>query len=219
MIPGIDISHWENVIDWYSVKHSDLVNFIFMKATQAVKGVDSTFYKSRQACIDRQIPWAAYHFYDYRYRASQQVPHFIEVLGNDKKQQPYMLPPIIDFEPVYDYPNGERVMVPFPSRENLLASFHSMFTSLYRVYGRYPIFYTNPACIKILKPVPNWLLTLPLWIAAYTLAPVPIYAPWPKWSFWQHSESGVIPGITGKVDLNRFNGDLKQLQGLFVYGS
>jgi GH25 family lysozyme M1 (1,4-beta-N-acetylmuramidase) len=30
---------------------------------------------------------------------------------------------------------------------------------------------------------------------------------WPMWTFWQHSHTGRVPGITGNVDLNLFNGD------------
>jgi lysozyme len=26
------------------------------------------------------------------------------------------------------------------------------------------------------------------------------------WSFWQYTSSGSVPGITGRVDLDRFNG-------------
>ena len=35
-----------------------------------------------------------------------------------------------------------------------------------------------------------------------------------KWKFWQHTDTGVLPGIKGNVDLNIYNGtyyDLKQL--------
>ncbi len=34
---------------------------------------------------------------------------------------------------------------------------------------------------------------------------------WPGWSFWQYTSRGAVPGITGSVDLNRFNGTLGDL--------
>ena len=49
-----------------------------------------------------------------------------------------------------------------------------------------------------------------LWIANWTTASQPAVPAggWAGngWSFWQHSSSGVVPGISGAVDLDRFNG-------------
>jgi lysozyme len=45
----------------------------------------------------------------------------------------------------------------------------------------------------------------PLWVAHYGAAQ-PAIGTWPKWTFWQHTASGQIPGITGAVDLDWFNG-------------
>jgi lysozyme len=34
-----------------------------------------------------------------------------------------------------------------------------------------------------------------------------------RWSFWQYSGTGHVPGITGKVDLNAFAGSVADWQG------
>jgi lysozyme len=36
------------------------------------------------------------------------------------------------------------------------------------------------------------------------------------WVFWQHSESGTVNGIFGKVDFNVFNGDSVAFRSLLV---
>lgn len=50
-----------------------------------------------------------------------------------------------------------------------------------------------------------------LWLAQYTSDESDISwetATWPKWSLWQYSETGEIPGVYGGyVDLNNFNGN------------
>jgi GH25 family lysozyme M1 (1,4-beta-N-acetylmuramidase) len=49
-----------------------------------------------------------------------------------------------------------------------------------------------------------------LWIAHWTPATAPIVPGlnWGGrgWTFWQYTSDGVVPGITGRVDLNRYNG-------------
>jgi hypothetical protein len=38
-------------------------------------------------------------------------------------------------------------------------------------------------------------------------------SPWTTWKFWQYADNGSVPGISGAVDLDRFNGTLAQLTG------
>ena len=36
-------------------------------------------------------------------------------------------------------------------------------------------------------------------------------APWTRWTFWQHTDRGAVPGIDGAVDLDQFAGTLGEL--------
>ena len=36
-------------------------------------------------------------------------------------------------------------------------------------------------------------------------------SPWTTWTFWQYSATGTVPGISGAMDLDRFDGDLAAL--------
>lgn len=60
---------------------------------------------------------------------------------------------------------------------------------------------------------PAELAARPLWLAAYSTSPT-VPAPWRSWTFWQHTSSGSCPGITGRCDLNRFDGPYSALQAL-----
>jgi hypothetical protein len=51
----------------------------------------------------------------------------------------------------------------------------------------------------------------PLWIAHYTTGCPNLPSPWDDWVFHQYTESGTVPGISGVVDRNDFNGDLAAL--------
>ncbi len=39
---------------------------------------------------------------------------------------------------------------------------------------------------------------------------------WQSWTFWQTSESGSVPGLSGDADVNLFNGSAADLRALTV---
>jgi lysozyme len=51
----------------------------------------------------------------------------------------------------------------------------------------------------------------PLWIAHYTTACPNMPNAWSTWAIWQYSSTGSVAGISGNVDLNRYNGDALKL--------
>jgi lysozyme len=211
MLEGIDISHWETVHDWPAVKRSG-VRFVYLKATQGDKSVDRCFHKYRLACQTAGLPWGAYHFYDYRLNAGVQAGHFIATVGQGKTETYRMLPPAIDLEPFTVWQDGERRVVELPSRLPLLSALKTLIETLQSAYGCC-LLYTNPATLKRLAPLPDWLAATPLWIAHYTSLHQPRIAPFKQWLFWQFSDAGEVPGIRSAVDKDRFNGDEGDLVG------
>ena len=53
---------------------------------------------------------------------------------------------------------------------------------------------------------------LPLWVAHWDTKCPTIPSAWNRWAFHQHTSSGEVDGIGGRVDLNRFNGDMSDLR-------
>src|SRR5262249_34686978 len=45
-----------------------------------------------------------------------------------------------------------------------------------------------------------------LWVAHYAVDCPTVPEGWRRWTFWQHSSTGKVPGIAGRVDLDRFAG-------------
>ena len=79
--------------------------------------------------------------------------------------------------------------------------------------GVRPIIYTTPTFWSTSMADTDWFARngyAVLWIAHWTTASQPTVPAggWAGngWSFWQHSSSGTVPGISGAVDLDRFNG-------------
>ena len=79
-----------------------------------------------------------------------------------------------------------------------------------RHYGVKPILYTSYK-FKMRYLNDSIFDAYPYWIAHYYVDSVRYEG---KWSFWQHTDVGTVPGIERKVDLNVFNGDLHQLDSL-----
>ncbi|HCW06220.1 MAG TPA: hypothetical protein DGG95_02520 [Cytophagales bacterium] len=55
---GIDISHYQGIIDWDKVK----TDFVICKCTEGTNYLDPTFIHNKQACEDRGITFGCYHF-------------------------------------------------------------------------------------------------------------------------------------------------------------
>ena len=79
-------------------------------------------------------------------------------------------------------------------------------------YGVKPILYTSYK-FKTRYLNDSVFNSYPYWIAHYYVDSVKYQG---KWSFWQHTDVGNVPGIKEDVDLNVFNGTLEDLKKLTI---
>ena len=87
---------------------------------------------------------------------------------------------------------------------------------LERVYQRTGVrgvIYCSPSFWKNYMGDTGWFASngyTILWVAHWTTASSPIVpaANWggKSWTFWQYTSDGTVPGISGRVDLDRYNG-------------
>jgi lysozyme len=81
-------------------------------------------------------------------------------------------------------------------------------------FGRKPLIYTADwFWTPHLGPV-EWADEYDLWVAHYYWPQVQsplVPAGWMTWKLWQHSNKGVVPGISASVDLNFFSGTMEEL--------
>ncbi len=215
MIPGIDVSHYQKVIDWPWIKRTG-VKFSFCKATEYPIGVtklwtDDTLLANAQGCKDNGIFFGAYHFYRSHVPADVQANAFWQVIRDLKND----LPPVLDVEVTGEH--GSK-----------LATAVQLFCeTLKNASGRTPIIYTSGGFwrgeVQITLPAPvypKWAFACdyPLWCAQYTNGLLPSFIfPWASWKFWQYSSTGRNFGIGGgamNVDLDWFNGTMDELKSL-----
>jgi lysozyme len=200
-IHGIDVSRYQQVIDWDNVKQMQVENvkidFAFIKATEGVNNVDPYFHRNWKKAKDAAMARGAYHFFIATRSGKTQAENFIRKV----QLEPGDLPPVLDVEERYGVP-------PQKLRQRVL-DFLATVEEYYKVK---PILYTNVDFYQYY--LKDEFDGYPLWVAHYLQKDRPrIYR---DWAFWQHNESGRVNGIAAFVDFNVFNGDSTAFSNLLV---
>lgn len=207
MIEGIDVSHWQCEIDdpacqieWSQVAAAGKA-FAFMKASQDIDYVDPTYGLNRARATAAGLIVGAYHFADPRLGvadARAQADHFLATAGIASGD----LPPVLDLEVT----NG---LTPLQLEEWARAYLER----IHEQTGVRGAIYTSPNFWQNAVGNSTWFATngyRVLWIAHWTTLPAPTVpaSDWAGfgWTFWQYTSNGSVPGIVGRVDLNRFAG-------------
>ncbi len=98
------------------------------------------------------------------------------------------------------------------SQENFRQGILEWLLRVEQHYGVKPILYTYHSFHQ--QYMNDSVFNLyPYWIAHYYVDSVRYRGPW---AFWQHSDSGQLPGIKEKVDLDLFRGSFEELQQLTI---
>ncbi len=200
-IHGIDVSKYQNIIDWPSVKEmkvSDVqVGFVFIKATEGLGNEDAFFQRNWRKAKMAGVTRGAYHFFLATKSGKEQAENFISSVNLESGD----LPPVLDVEQAYGVP-----------ADKLRERVKEWIDVVQNNYGIIPIIYTNVEFYK--QYLKDDFDRYPLWVAHYLQKERPrIYR---DWNFWQHSEGGRVNGIVTKVDFNVFNGDSVEFRKLLV---
>ncbi|MGZ6544713.1 MAG: GH25 family lysozyme [Actinomycetota bacterium] len=198
-LPGIDVSHYQNVIDWTQVAASG-VRFAFAKATEGQHFVDPTYATNEAGAAAAGVMFGAYDFA--RPDATPngailEADHFVDVA----QPQPGQLLPVLDLEKTGGLTPDE-----------LTAWTLAWLGEVASRTGVRPMVYTSPIGwanrMADTTAIADAGYTV-LWVAHWNVASPTVPAnDWQGfgWTFWQYSDCGSVPGITGCVDSDWFNG-------------
>jgi lysozyme len=202
---GIDVSHYQGLIDWQSVARSN-VRFAFVKATEGDDGVDRRFAINWEELGETTLLRGAYHFARPNGHPLKQAEHFAATVG---PLGPRTLPPVLDIE-------TDGGLNP----EDVVAWVRAFVSKTESLFQRELIIYTGRLWRENLgDPLVPELGTRMLWTARYGDREPIVPRTWSRWDFWQFTdgESGdvqTIPGIRGHCDCDRFRGDEQELAAL-----
>jgi len=198
-LEGIDVSRWQGTIDFAKVKGAGK-RFVIAKATEGIGFRDANYTTNRSALLNVGLPFTAYHFARPDLNPTDpegEADWFVDNLGLVKG----MLVPALDLE--------KAGSLGTTGLKNWVAAW------LGRVYertGARPMIYTSPAFWKTYLGDTTMFADqgyTVLWVAHWFVsAPTVPAANWGGrgWTFWQYDNCGSVPGISGCVDLDRYNG-------------
>ena len=198
-IRGIDISHYQDEIQWEKLRNASLnndpVRFVIIKATEGMSLMDNNFNENFYQAKQNGFVRGAYHFFVPEIDAAQQARFFLHQVH----LEPGDLPPVLDVEK-----RGKL------SKEELQKAVKKWLNIVEKHYGVKPILYTGYKFHKDVLHNPD-LQQYPFWIAHYYVEKLKYKGPW---IMWQHTDCGRVDGIRGYVDCNIFNGGLQDLMDL-----
>ena len=198
-VRGIDISHYQGRINWEKLRDASIgdapISFVFIKATEGEKLLDNTFNKNFSNSRKNNLVRGAYHFFVPGVDPRRQAAFYLEKVQLEAGD----LPPILDIE-------KEGSLSP----EQLRHDVKVWLDIAEAAYGVKPILYTGYKFKMQYLNTPEFD-AYPYWIAHYYVDKLAYRG---KWTFWQHTDCGRVPGIKGFVDCNIFNGSLQELRQL-----
>jgi len=197
-LPGIDVSYHQGSIDWGRVAAAGK-RFAFLRASAGTLTADTAYSTYRAGARAAGLTVGSYHFAnpdtapnDAGNEAAWFLNHATIASGD--------LLPVLDFEVT----NGLGTSA-------LVTWAQTWLTDVEQATGVKPLIYTTASFWSSAMGDTDWFARngYRLWIAHWTTAAQPNVpaSDWAGqgWAFWQHSSTGSVPGITGAVDLDRFN--------------
>jgi lysozyme len=197
--PGIDVSYYQGDIAWPRV-HRAGVQFAFIRAYDGIDVFDPKFVANWNAAKAAGILRGAYQYFRPTVSPIDQADALVRVLRMYGQGE---LPPVLDVETL----DGRALSDVAVASKIWVDRVRAQLDVEPIVYTNYGMWRWRPA---------TELGTQPLWLAHYTTQCPSIPGPWVRWTFWQYTDTGHVPGIGGAVDLDVFDGTLEDLRRRFV---
>jgi GH25 family lysozyme M1 (1,4-beta-N-acetylmuramidase) len=198
-LEGIDISHWQGSVDFAKVRGAGK-RFVIAKATEGIGWTDANWTTYRDDARAAGLAVTGYHFArpdGNPTKPKEEAAWFVSQLGLEAG----MLIPALDLERAGTLTKAE-----------LTAWVQAWLDEVYALTGVRPMIYTSPAfwrnALGDTRTFADQGYTV-LWIAHWGVnAPSIPASNWGGhgWTFWQYTSDGTVPGISGRVDLDRYNG-------------
>ncbi len=208
---GIDVSKWQSTIDWAAVKNGGVVTFAITRASHGVNTLDSRFDFNFKQILAQGLVRGVYQYFEPGQDAIAQADLMLKMINDAGGLKPGDLPPVLDLETT----SGE---TPAMVQAQALKWLQHVESKI----GRKPMVYT--AAYFSQTNIGAALKNYPVWIANYkytTTGACPLMPStgWSRWTIWQYSDKGSVPGISGNTDMNVFDGTLADLKAFANAGT
>jgi len=199
VLEGIDVSHWQGTIDWTKVAAAGK-KFAIIKATDDADYVDPMYATNHATAKSVGLWTGAYHFARPSSAANDAILEADWFAAHANLGAGDLIP-ALDLE----ISGGLSVA-------NLQKWVTTFLGEVTAKVGMRPMIYTSPSFWRNNMGDTQALADAgykTLWIAHWGVSSPSVPANnWGGrgWTFWQYTSDGTVPGISGRVDLDRFNG-------------
>jgi lysozyme len=200
-VEGVDVSEFQGSIDWNAV-HGSGRDFAITRVSDGTGHSDPTFAANWAGIKAAGMVRGVYQFFRASEDPTAQANLLVSAIGS---LGPDDLAPVADVE-VSDGVSGA----------TLVANLATWVSVIKAKTGRTPIIYTAPGFWDPLPSTGQFAGEV-LWVANWQVSCPDTPTPWTGWTFWQYDDGTTtpnVPGISGGVDKDRFNGSLAQLQAI-----
>ncbi len=187
---GIDVSHWQNNIDFDSLKKSQSIDFMIIRAGQSTTIKDSKFERNYTEAKKYGIPLGVYLYATAQNidEARAEANHLVDLLKGKSFELPVY----------YDVEAQENVDI------NTITAMCNEFCRILKLAGYKTGIYASKY-YYMYKILPSKLPSdCSIWVASYGkddgCIPKDSYKYNGKWDIWQFTSTGKIAGISGNVD-------------------
>lgn len=204
-LEGLDVSVYQGTIDWAKVKAASK-RFAIIRASAGTLTDDTQYEANRAGARANGIPFSAYHFANPDVTPDKTVAQDATLEANWFLQN--ATPASGDMIPALDVEKTNGLSV-----SQMQTWVSTWLTRVSSALGVKPMIYTSPNFWSTYMGNTTQFADggyKILWIAHWTSASQPTVPAnnWGGngWTFWQYTSSGTVSGISGNVDLDRYNG-------------
>jgi GH25 family lysozyme M1 (1,4-beta-N-acetylmuramidase) len=205
-LEGVDVSHYNGTIDWQKAKDAG-ISFAYIKATESVSyGYTSYYVDNRAAANSAGVVVGAYHFARPSGSTAAQISadgkaeadYFINVAS----PRPGDLLPALDLEDRHDgLTVAQRQAWVWAFLNEVVARIHERPV----IYSGYSFWQNYMGDTTQYADAGFKLLWAPNWYVSSPKIPAMNWGGY-GWTFWQYTDKGSVPGISGGVDRDKYKG-------------
>ena len=193
-VHGTDTSRWQPEIHWGKVQNAG-ISFAFIKATEGGDVLDKSFRENFAKAKAAGVPRGAYHFYYFCTAPEVQAKWYLRHIPKDAGA----MPPVLDAE----WNHVSKTCPGKPSPAKVRKDLSVWLNIVEKATGKRPIIYTTPDFYD--DNDMGRFEAHDFWLRSTAAHPSERY-PHERWTFWQYTGTGKIPGIEGRADINVFRG-------------
>lgn len=178
---GIDVSRFQDSINWKRVAKNSNIEFVYVKATEGASISDPMYKYNIKKAKDAGLLVGSYHVYSSRTTAYQQFANFKKTVGKNKQD----LVPVLDIEATHCH-------------KLYMARVDKLLELMEKEYGAKPMIYTSEKLYNTHFNNKKYK-KYHYFIANYKRQPSMAY------TLWQYTQRGKLKGIAGFVDFSKFH--------------